>query len=102
MLAVGLILVVLGVVALLSGVFYTDDPGTTASLLDMPLGATAIFVVGVVSGLAILWGISLIRYGTRRGLKHRREQKRLNELSQKLNKVEAERAREHDQDRPTP
>lgn len=100
MLALGLILIVLGVVALLSGVFYNDDPGEAASLLGVPLGSTTIFLVGVFAGLAILCGFSLARYGTRRGLRHRREQKRLTELSHKLEKVESERARDRDQERP--
>lgn len=101
MLGIGLILIVLGVVALLAGIFYTDDPGESAELLGMPLGTTTIFIVGVLSGLAILWGFGLLKYGTRRGFKRRREQKQLSELSQKLERVEAERARERsDEDRP--
>jgi uncharacterized membrane protein YedE/YeeE len=97
MLAVGLILIALGVLALLAGLFTAGDHGD-ASLLGIHLGATSVFLVGVFAGVAILWGLSLSRYGTKRELRHRRERRRLTELSTKLDAVEAERARERHPD----
>jgi hypothetical protein len=93
MLAVGLILLALGVLALLAGLFTAGDHGD-ASLLGIHLGATSVFLVGVFAGVAILCGLSLSRYGTKRELRHRRERRRLAELSHKLDAVEAERARD--------
>lgn len=98
MLALGLILIVLGLIALLSGVFYTDDLGDSATILGVPIGTTAIFIVGVFAGVAILWGFSITKYGTRRGIRQRREQRRYREMSEKLERVEAERQRERDRD----
>ncbi|MFT4286769.1 hypothetical protein [Nocardioides sp.] len=97
MLVLGLVLMVLGVLALLAGIF---TPGGDASLLGLELGTTSVFLVGVFSGVAILWGFSIAKYGGKRELRHRREQKRLNELSEKLEQVEADRAHERDVDRP--
>lgn len=92
MLALGLILIAAGAAALALGLFTTDDEGTTpAEMLGVEIGATAIFIVGVFSGIAILLGVSLVKFGTKRGLKHRRETKQLAELSQKLDRAEAER-----------
>ena len=49
------------------------------------------FFVGVGAGAAILWGFSILKWGTRRGLAHRKERKELHELNKKLERVEAER-----------
>jgi hypothetical protein len=95
MLVLGLILIAFGVLVLLAGLFTTGDTGA-ASLLGIHLGATSVFLAGVFAGVAILWGISLTRIGTKRELRHRRDQKRLEELSAKLDKVEAERGRDDD------
>lgn len=92
MLVVGLILVALGVLAILAGLFTAGDAGS-ASLLGIHLGATSVFLVGLFAGLAILGGLWITRLGTRRELRHRRDQRRLQELSAKLEEVEADRAR---------
>lgn len=103
MLVLGLILIVLGVLALLAGVFTTGHDLDGATLLGFTVPTQVVFFIGVFAGVAILWGFSLAKFGTKRELRHRREQKRLKHLSQKLDKVEAERAREqdHDEDRPS-
>jgi hypothetical protein len=93
MLVFGLVLIALGILVLLAGLFTTGDTGD-ASLLGVHLGATSVFLAGVFAGVAILWGISLTRVGTKRELRHRRDQKRLEELSAKLDKVEADRNRD--------
>ena len=99
MLIVGLILILLGALAILAGLFTTGDSGD-ASMVGVHLGATSVFLVGLLAGLAILSGLSLAKHGTKRGLRHRREQKRLAELSDRLEQVDSERARDHDDGRP--
>lgn len=101
MLALGLVLLLLGLLALVTGLFTADDSADGASLLGIELGATTVFLVGVFAGVAILWGITITRFGTKRTLKHRRESKQLAQLSDKLNRVEAERAKDSDEDRPS-
>ena len=64
MLVLGLLLIVLGVLALLMGLFTAGDSGD-ASLLGVHVGATSVFLVGVFAGVAILWGISLTKTADR-------------------------------------
>ncbi|SFC17618.1 hypothetical protein SAMN04487968_104147 [Nocardioides terrae] len=98
MLVFGLILIVLGVIALLAGLFTAGDSGH-ASLLGIHIGATSVFLVGVFAGVAILWGFSISKFGTKRELRQRRDQKRLRELSDKLDRVDGDR-RDDDDERP--
>jgi hypothetical protein len=53
--------------------------------------------------VAILWGFSIAKFGTKRQLRQRREQKKLAELSEKLHRTEHEDMveRESDEDRPS-
>ncbi|GAB7003504.1 hypothetical protein JCM18899A_09750 [Nocardioides sp. AN3] len=94
MLVLGLVLIVFGVLAVLAGLFTAGDRGE-ASLLGIHVGATSVFLVGLFAGLAILSGIWLTKRGTKRELRHRRDQRRLQELSAKLDEVEADRTQRH-------
>ncbi len=91
MVILGLLLIGVGVIAILSAVFVSEG---SAQLLGLDLTALGIFLVGVGAGAAVLWGYSILKYGTRRELKARRERKELNELSAKLEHVESERKRD--------
>jgi membrane protein implicated in regulation of membrane protease activity len=88
MVILGLLLVILGGAMILAAVFVSDG---SAQLLGMDLTALAIFLVGVAAGAFILWGFAILKYGTRRELRLRRERKQLTELSQKLDQVEGQR-----------
>lgn len=83
----GLLLIVLGAIAILSAVFVSEG---TAELLGIDMSALAIFLVGVATGAAILWGYSIIKWGTKRTLAHRRERKELTELNARLERAKAE------------
>ena len=65
-------------------------------LLGAEIPAVALFLLGVASGVAILWGFGILKFGTKRSLRHRREQKELGELNQKLDRAEADRKDEDD------
>ena len=93
MVILGLLLIGVGVIAILSAVFVSEG---SAELLGLDLTALGIFLVGVGAGAAVLWGYSILRYGTRRELKARRERKQLNELSAKLERAESERKNDGD------
>ena len=93
MVILGLLLIGVGVIAILSAVFVSEG---SAQLLGLDLTALGIFLVGVGAGAALLWGYSILKYGTRRELKARRERKELNELSAKLDRVESERQKDDD------
>ena len=87
MVVLGLLLILLGSIAILSAVFVSEG---TAELLGIDLSALGIFLVGVAAGAAILWGYSIIKWGTRRSLAHRRERKELSQLNARLEKAQAE------------
>jgi hypothetical protein len=91
MLVLGLLLVAVGAIAIVAAL------GTavgSVELLGTDMSAMALFFIGVGSGVAILWGFGLTKYGTRRSLRQRRESRRLSELSEKLDRHEAERREE--------
>lgn len=92
MVILGLLLIAAGIVVILLAIF---DINGTASLLGRDFDARTIFVLGVAAGVAILWGYGILKFGTKRELRRRRENKRLGELSEKLDKVEAERRSDH-------
>jgi len=96
MFVAGLLLILLGALAVLAAVFGSDG---TASFLDQDLSAMTIFFIGLGAGIALWWGWSLARFGIRRALQHRRESKQLEELSDKLDKVDEDKRREVDDDR---
>jgi hypothetical protein len=94
MVILGLLLIVVGAITILSAVFASSG---TAELLGMDLSALQIFLVGVVAGAFVLWGFTILKYGTKRGLRQRREHRRLSDLSEKLDRVEAERRRDDEE-----
>jgi hypothetical protein len=90
MVFLGLALIILGGIAVLSAIF-VSEPGTGGELLGFGVGTLEAFLVGVAAGAAILWGFSILKWGTKRGLAHRKERKELTRLNEKLDRVEAER-----------
>lgn len=93
MVALGTLLMILGGLAIAAAVFVSDGTG---ELLGLQFDTVVIFLLGVAAGLAILWGWGLIKGGTKRAMRERKERKKIDELSAKLNEVEAERKREGD------
>ncbi len=105
MLLLGLILIALGALAIVAAVVTVELVGGDIELIGIELTPLGLFLIGVAAGAAVLWGFDIFKWGTKRGLARRREQKQLNELSEKLDRADAERRHdigEHaDQDRPT-
>jgi hypothetical protein len=85
----GLLLMLVGALAVVAAVFTAD--GTNVELLGLDVTAFGIYLIGLASGLAILWGFTISKWGTRRTLRQRREAKELNELSERLDKREGNR-----------
>jgi hypothetical protein len=100
MVILGLGLMILGAIAVLSALF-VSEPGTGGELLGFEVTTLESFLVGVIAGAAILWGFSLLKWGTRRTLAHRKERKELTKLNEKLERVEAERRDEDPERRDT-
>jgi hypothetical protein len=83
MVFLGLALIILGGIAILSAVF-VSEPGSGGELLGFDVTTLESFFVGVAAGAAILWGFSILKWGTKRGLAQRKERKELNKLSERL------------------
>src|SRR3954452_17074258 len=94
----GLLLMLVGALAIVAALFTAD--GSNVELLGLDITAVGLYLVGLASGLAILWGFGISKWGTKRSLRQRRESKQLNELSEKLDKRDAER-RDDDRDENT-
>jgi hypothetical protein len=88
MVILGLLLIALGAVVIVAAVF---DLEGSAMLLSTDLNALTVFLLGVGAGAAVLWGIGILKFGTKRTWQRRKESKKLEELHEKLEEVEAER-----------
>ena len=91
MLILGLLLVVAGGAVIVAAVFTAEVSGGQIEIVGIEVGAVTLFILGVASTVAILWGFSIGKFGARRSMRQRREDNRLQELSEKLDRVEAER-----------
>src|SRR3954463_7635726 len=105
MLILGLVLITVGGLAIVSAVFASEIDGGKLQYLGQDIGTVTFFLIGVGSAVAIWWGLSLFRIGSRRSWARRKEQKRLTEVSEKLDSVDVQRRdnvdRQEDRDRPT-
>ncbi|KAA1428229.1 hypothetical protein [Nocardioides antri] len=102
MVILGLILVGVGAVLVVLGLFTSDvkfeDNQGSVEFANIELTTEALFLVGVAAAALILVGLWAIKLGAKQGWRHRKEQRRLTELSEKLDRVEAERRAESDAD----
>jgi hypothetical protein len=88
MVILGLLLIALGAAVIVAAVF---DLEGSAMLLSTDLNALTVFLLGVGAGVAVLWGFGILKFGTKRTFQRRKESKKLEELHEKLEEVEAER-----------
>jgi hypothetical protein len=96
MVVFGLLLILFAALAVVAGLFASDG---TAEFVGVDMSAFVIFLIGLAAGLAFLWGYTIAKYGVRKSFQHRRESKQLQELSDKLDKVDEEKRREVDDER---
>ncbi|QCX28776.1 hypothetical protein [Nocardioides jishulii] len=74
MVALGLVLIVVGLIAVLAALFVSEG---SAELLGMDLTALTIFLVGLGAGICLLWGFVILKWGTRRSIAARKERHEL-------------------------
>jgi|SRR6478735_8446122 len=91
---VGLLLMVVGALAVVAAVFTAS--GEQVQLLGFDISAVGLFLVGLGSGAAILWGFAISKWGTKRSLRQRRESRKLDELQQQLDRREADQRGDDD------
>lgn len=99
----GLLLLGIGIVLALAGAFtinYDRDEKNpardTTEILGINCSPEVIFLLGAICAALILFGLWFMKSGAKRGWRHRQEQKKFNELSEKLEKAEAEKRRDED------
>ncbi|WP_182525457.1 hypothetical protein [Nocardioides dongkuii] len=102
MLLLGLLLIGAGALVIVAAVFTAEVDGGAVEILGTEVGVLTLFLLGVGAGLAVLWGFGILKYGTKRSLRQRRESKRLEELSSKLEVADRERHRDNDDARDHP
>ena len=100
MVILGLLLIVGGSLLIVAAVFTAEITAGQIEVLGTEVGALTLFLLGVGAGVAILWGATISKVGAKRSLAKRRESKKLDELSDKLQHAEAERRRDIDEDDP--
>ena len=91
MLILGLLLVAAGAAVIVAAVFTVEVTGSQIEIIGIEVGATTLFVLGVAAAVAIWWGFSIGKFGARRSLRQRRENNKLEELSEKLDRAEFQR-----------
>ena len=96
MFILGLLLVIAGGVVIVAAVFTADVTGGQIEIVGLEVGVLTLFILGVAAGIAILFGFSIGKFGARRSMRQRREDHRLQELSEKLDRVEADRRGDDD------
>ncbi|WP_244931078.1 hypothetical protein [Nocardioides sp. W7] len=96
MLLLGLLLIGAGALVIVSAVFTAELDGTALEVVGIGVSPLGLFLLGVGAGLAVLWGFGILKYGTKRTLRQRRESKKLEELSEKLEVADRERHRDND------
>jgi type VI protein secretion system component VasK len=105
MVILGLLLIALGALAIVCGLFATELDNGTLQFLGQDIRPAGLFLIGVGAAVAIWWGLWLIKAGGKRSWARRKEQKRLADLSAKLDDAEERRRMdvgEHEEkDRPT-
>jgi hypothetical protein len=105
MVILGLVLIAVGGLAIVSAVFASEIDGGKLQYLGQDVSPVVFFLIGVGSAVAIWWGLSLFRIGSKRSWARRKEQKRLTELSEQLDTVDHQRRMNVDEhenkDRPT-
>lgn len=96
MLLLGLILIAAGALVIVAAIFTAKVENGVLEILGTDVNAITLFLLGVGAGLAILWGFGILKFGTKRTLRQRRESKKLEELSEKLEVADRERHRDND------
>jgi steroid 5-alpha reductase family enzyme len=105
MVVFGLVLVALGAVIIVLGLFTSEvkfeDNEATVEIANVNLSTEGLFLAGVIAAALVLVGLWAVKLGAKMTWKHRKEQKRLSELSEKLEKAEAGRRRDDDDENNT-
>ncbi len=73
MVILGLALIVIGALVIVAATFTARIEAGQLEFLGLDTNAITLFLLGVAAGAAILWGLAILKYGTKRSLRQRRE-----------------------------
>ncbi|MEP6815265.1 MAG: hypothetical protein ABI873_06935 [Marmoricola sp.] len=104
MVVAGIVLVIIAVLLFLAGLFGGGGQKVKLDLgvfnLDLP--PAALFLLGIIAMLILFIGLGTMRLGARRAKAHRRDRKKVDELSRQLDAAKHESGKEgRDEDRPS-
>lgn len=102
MFILGLVMLVVGALLILAAVFTAEVVAGSVEFIGLAVGPVLLFFLGLIAGVAILWGFTVTRFGAKRSMRQRKENHRLTELSEKLDRVDADRRRDPDHDNGNP
>jgi hypothetical protein len=88
MLALALVLILLGVLSILVGIFWSDSSVGKDTMMGIHLGPTPIFLWGVVAGALVLIGLRLLRWGTVREYRRAKDRRRLRGMADRIDELE--------------
>lgn len=90
MLALGVILLLLAVVALVSALVGGSDESVSfdLGLVEGEISATGVFLTGALTVLLLVAGLVLVRVGLRRAARHRKNARKLERLSDQGERTE--------------
>ncbi|WP_232680340.1 hypothetical protein [Nocardioides sp. R-C-SC26] len=101
MLLLGFLLVAGGAGLIAAGLLTAEDaPGSAVQVLGIDVSPPTLFLLGIVGAALVLWGLWVVKYGAKREWRQRRDQRQLDELSEKLDRAERGRRRDLDEDEP--
>ncbi|MDQ6933787.1 MAG: hypothetical protein M3130_00545 [Actinomycetota bacterium] len=85
MIVAALIVLLIAVLAVLTGIFGGSSPATfDLGSFTVKTNATAVFFLGMATLLLVVLGLAMLRAGVRRANARRRDRKKISELSTKL------------------
>jgi hypothetical protein len=91
MVIVGLLLIALAAAATVAAVFATE--GNDVTYLGFDVAPLTLFLIGVGTVLALALGLRLSRFGVKRGLRRRKEDRRLTKEADARARERAEESR---------
>lgn len=97
MLVAALIVLILATLLLLAALFGGNSNAyLDLGLFDIDATSSVVFFLGMVTLLLFVIGIGMLRLGMKRASAHRKDRKKVSELSQKLDQFKTEQHREQD------
>ena len=100
MVIVGVLLLLVGAAVILAALFTAEVVGGDLEVLGLGVSPPVLFLLGVGAAAAMLLGWWILKFGVKREWRQRQDQKRYEELGEKLDDADRNRRRDIDEDDP--